>query len=157
MKEKRGSGSNLRAWWSCWPWRRWRRGDGGADVGVDAAATMDFSSPTAPPLDRSRKGGRAVTVAVNFVSCAPAPYLLFIGLRDRGPSTRSRLNVPDQDAVKGSDLIVGSNRVRSILTFSPLISSYTLTLNFDFNYFHFYLFHHKLVYRACLVVTVSRR
>jgi hypothetical protein len=129
----------------------------GVDVGVDAAATMDFPSPTAPPLDRSRKRGGTFTVAVNLVLCAPSPHLLFIGLRDRGPPTRSRLSVPDQDAVKGFDLIVGSSRVRSILTFSPLISSYTLTLNFDFNCFYFYLFHHKLMYRACIIVTVSRR
>jgi hypothetical protein len=129
----------------------------GTDVGVDAAATMDFPSPTAPPLDRSRKGGGAATLAVNLVLCGPGPHLLFIGLRDRGPSTRSRLSVPDQDAVKGSDLIVGLSRVRSILKFSPLISSYTLTLNFDFNCFHFYLFYHKLMYRVCLIVTVSRR
>jgi hypothetical protein len=143
-----------RAWWSCW--RRWR-GDGGADVGVEAAATMDFPSPTAPLLDRSREGGGAVTVAVNLVSCAPGPHLLFIRLRDRGPPTRSRLSISDQDAVKGSELAVGPIRLRSILTFSSLISTCHLTLNFDFNCFHFYLFHHKSVYRACLIVTVSRR
>jgi hypothetical protein len=96
-------------------------------------------------------------VAVNLVLCGPGPHLLFIGLRDRGPPTRSWLSISDQDAIKGSDLIIGSSRVRSILTFSPLISSYTLTLNFDFNCFHFYLFYHKLMYRACLIVTVSRR
>jgi hypothetical protein len=90
----------------------------GDDVGVDAAATMDFPSPTAPPLDRSRKGGGAVPVSVNLMLCVPGPHLLFIGLRDRSPPTRSRLSVPDQDAVKRSDLIVGSSRVRSILTVS---------------------------------------
>jgi hypothetical protein len=62
---------------------------------------MDFPSPTTPLLDWSREGGRAVTVAVNLVSCAPGPHLLFIGLRDRGLPTRSRLSIPDQDAVKG--------------------------------------------------------
>jgi hypothetical protein len=92
-------------------------------------------SPTAPPLDRSRKRGGAVTVAVNLVSGAPGPHLLFIGLRDRGPPTRSRLSIPDQDAVKGSELAVGPIRLRSILTFFPLISTYHLTLNFDFNCF----------------------
>jgi hypothetical protein len=96
-------------------------------------------------------------VASNLTFCAPGPHLLFIGLRDRGQPTKSRLSIPDQDAVKGSDLIVGSSRVRSILTFSPLISSYTLTLNFGFDCFHFYLFHHKLVYRACFIVTVNCR
>jgi hypothetical protein len=76
----------------------------------------------------------------------------------RGPTSRVvGLGVPDQDAVKGSVSTVGSRRMRSILTFSPLISYYTLTLNFDFNCFHFNLFHHKSVYRACLIVTVSRR
>jgi hypothetical protein len=83
------------------------------DVGVDAVATMDFPSPTAPPLDRSRKRGGAVTVAVNIVFCASGPYLLFIGLRDRGPPTTSRLSIPDQDAVKGSILTVGSRWMRS--------------------------------------------
>jgi hypothetical protein len=95
--------------------RRWWRG-----CRVDAAATMDFPSPTTPPLDRSRKGGGTVTVAVNLVLCAPGPHLLFIELRDRGPPTRSQLSVPDQDAVKGSDLIVGSSQVRSILTIIAL-------------------------------------
>jgi hypothetical protein len=58
----------------------------------------------------------AVTVAVNLMFCAPGPHLLFIGLRDRGPPTRSRLSIPDQDAVKGSELAVGPIRLRSILT-----------------------------------------
>jgi hypothetical protein len=89
-------------------------GDGGADVGVEAAAMMDFPSPTAPLLDRSREGGGAVTVAVNLMSCSPSPHLLFIGLRDRGPPTRSRLSIPDQDAVKESELAVGPIRLRSI-------------------------------------------
>jgi hypothetical protein len=79
---------------------------------------MDFSLPTAPPLDRSRKGGGAATVAVNLMLCAPSPHLLFIGLRDRGSPTRSRLSIPDQDAVKGSELAVGPIRLRSILTCS---------------------------------------
>jgi hypothetical protein len=99
----------------------------------------------------------AVTVAVNLMFCAPGPHLLFIGLRDRGPPTRSRLSIPDQDAVKGSELAVGPIRLRSILTFSPLISTYLLTLNFDFNSFYFYLFHYRLVYRACFIVTVNCR
>jgi hypothetical protein len=51
----------------------------------------------------------------------PWPHLLFIGLRDRGPPTGSRLSVPNQDAVKGSDLIVGSSRVRSILTLGSYV------------------------------------
>jgi hypothetical protein len=63
----------------------------------------------APLLDRTRDGGGAATVVVNLALCAPGPHLLFIGLRDRGPPTTSRLSIPYQDAVKGSDLIVGSS------------------------------------------------
>lgn len=40
----------------------------------------------------------------------------FIALCDRGPPTSGGLSVPDQDAVKGSDSIVGLIRMRSILT-----------------------------------------
>jgi hypothetical protein len=57
----------------------------------------------------------------------------------------------------GEDNAVGLSCWEINPTFSPLISPYTLTLNFGFNCFYFYLFHHKLVYRACLIVTVSRR
>jgi hypothetical protein len=82
-------------------------------VGVEVGGT--FPSLAAPSRSVGFRGGVA-TVAVNLVSCAPGPYLLFIGLRDRGPPTRSRLSIPDQDAVKGSELAVGPIRLRSILT-----------------------------------------
>jgi hypothetical protein len=47
--------------------------------------------------------------------CPWPPPPLYRAAR-QGPPTRSRLSIPDQDTVKGSDLIVGSSRVRSILT-----------------------------------------
>ena len=58
-----------------------------------------------------------LVAAVNLVSPCPwPPPFSFIALCDRGPPTRSLLSAPDQDAVKGSDSIVGSSRMRSILT-----------------------------------------
>jgi hypothetical protein len=44
------------------------------------------------------------------------PPFSFIALHDWGSSTRSRLSTPDQDVVEGSDSIVGSSQMRSILT-----------------------------------------
>ena len=101
--------------------------------------------------------GGVVAAAVNFVARAVCPTSSLYELCDGGPPATRWLDVPDQDAVKWSVSTVGSKRMRSILTFSPLISTYTLTLNFDFNPFHFYMFHHRLVHRACFIVTVNRR
>jgi hypothetical protein len=88
---------------------------------------------------------------------SPCPHSLLYGTVRRGPTNPVGLDAPDQGGDQGPSRPLGLTRRKSILTFSPLISSYTLTLNFDFNCFHFYLFHHKLVYRACLIITVSRR
>ena len=44
------------------------------------------------------------------------PHLLFIGTVRRGPPAIRWLDVPDQDAVKGSVSTVGSRRMRSIVT-----------------------------------------
>jgi hypothetical protein len=79
-------------------------------------SAVGFPSLAAPPSRSARVRSGSATVAVNLVFCAPGPHLLFIGLRDRGPPTRSRLSIPDQDAVKGSELAVGPIRLRSILT-----------------------------------------
>ena len=95
-----------------------------------------------------------VSRLVASTNLVPPPFS-FIALCDRGPPTRSRLSAPDQDAIKGSDSIVGSSQMRSILTFSPFISSYTLSLVLNLKYLTRHPFHYKLVYRACLVIIVS--
>jgi hypothetical protein len=85
----------------------------------------------APLLDRTRDGDGAVAVVVSLVVRAPAPTSSYCAAR-RGPTSRViGLSVLDQDVVKGSVLTVRSRWMRSILTFSPLISSYTL--NFKLN------------------------
>jgi hypothetical protein len=56
-----------------------------------------------------------VAVAVNLLSCAPAPLLLFGTVR-RGPTNLVGLNAPDQGVDQGSDLAVGPNLVEIILT-----------------------------------------
>jgi hypothetical protein len=64
------------------------------------------------------------------------------------------LGAPDQGVDQKLNRPLGL-LVKINLTFSPLISTYTLTLNFDFNSFHFYLFYHRLVHRACFIVAVN--
>ena len=104
---------------------------------------------------RNRMGPYRVYRWVSGI-CQPRFSLFsFIALCDRGPTTRSQLNAPDQDVVKGSDSIVGSSRMRSILTFFPLISSYTLSLVLNLKYLTWHPFHYRLVYRAFLVIIVS--
>ena len=104
---------------------------------------------------RDRMGPSRVCQWVSGVSQPRSPPFSFIALCNRGPPTRSQLSTPDQDAVKGSDSIVGSSRMRSILTFLPLISSYTLSLVLNLKYLTWHPFHYRLVYRACLVIIVS--
>jgi hypothetical protein len=74
-----------------------------------------------------------VATGVNLMVSTLAPTSsLYIALGDGDPLASERLSIPDQDTVKGSASSVGSRQVRSILTFSPLISSYTLTFNLNF-------------------------
>ena len=104
---------------------------------------------------RDRMGPSRVCQWISGVSQPRSPPLSFIALCDRGLPTRSQLSAPDQDAVEGSDSIVGSSQMRSILTFSPLISSYTLSLVLNLKYLTWHPFYYRLVYRACLVIIVS--
>jgi len=104
---------------------------------------------------RDRMGPSRVCQWVSGVSQPRSPPFSFIALCDRGLPTRSQLSAPDQDAVEGSDSIVGSSQMRSILTFSPLISSYTLSLVLNLKYLTWHPFHYRLVYKACLVIIVS--
>jgi hypothetical protein len=128
-------------------WCRWRGGSGGT-----SGSSRYWQCR---PLDRLgfRVGWRLGEPHV----LSPWPPLPLIWRCATGATNPVGLDAPDQGRDQGPSRPLGLTRRRSILTFSPLISSYTLTLNFDFNYFHFYLFHHKLVYRACLIVTVSHR
>jgi hypothetical protein len=76
------------------------------------------------------------------------PPPLYIEQGDGGPPAMDGLGAPDQGAwIKGPTVEIN-------LTFFLLISTYTLTLNFDFNSFHFYLFHHILALRACFIVVI---
>jgi hypothetical protein len=137
------------------PWGRWRRGGSGVAVQCGAETAVDFPSLAAPPSRsaRVRSGWRLGSEPRGLSPWPPLPLIWHCATGAHQPRW---IGCPDQGVVKGSELAVGPIRLRSVLTFSPLISTYHLTLNFDFNCFHFYLFHHKSVYRACLIVTVSR-
>jgi hypothetical protein len=121
-------------------WRWWAVATGG---GASRRSQHD-------PRDRIRVL-RWGPVAANLVLWAPGPHLSLIVCCATGAHQPvERLDTPDQGTIKA--LTWSTESGGDQLTFSPLISCYTLTLNFDFNCFHFYLFHHKLVYRACLIV-----
>ena len=128
-----------------------RRRSGGA-VQWLRRKRWSFPSLTARPLDRTRvrmlvgTDGRGEP----HVS-SPSPHLLFIALPDGGLPARRTAGRPRSGRESGSDSVVGPSRVEINLTFSPLISPY------DLNLFHFisFQFHHRLVHRACLVITVS--
>ena len=89
--------------------------------------------------DHGRAGGGggfpvvgSASVSINLglggepCSLCPGLHPLFYALRDRGPSASRRLDVPDQDAVRGSGPVFGLGLVEINITFSPLISSYSL-------------------------------
>jgi hypothetical protein len=56
----------------------------------------------------------------------PAPTSIFIAQGDGGPPAKNRLGAPDQGASQGKKVVGLSIFRRSLLTFSPLISSLTL-------------------------------
>jgi hypothetical protein len=68
------------------------------------------------------------TSAMNFVVRAPAPTLPFIvALRDGGPPAIGLAVRPRSGRVTDSGSVVGPIRIEIKLTFSPLISTYSLT------------------------------
>ena len=138
--------------------RRRSSGEGGGEGSGEGAVQWrrrkrwSFPSLTARPLDRTRvrmsvgTGGRCEPRV-----SSPSPHLLFIALRDGGPPARRTAGRPRSGCESRSDSVVGPSQVEINLIFSPLISPYNLNL------FHFisFPFHHRLVHRTCLVITVS--
>jgi hypothetical protein len=85
--------------------------------------------------------------AVNIILRAPAPTSLY-STGHKGPPTIRGLDAPDQGASQRARQAVGLDRVEINLTFSPVIS--TFTLNFILS---FYLFYFGSAHRACFIVT----
>ena len=143
--------------------REWRgAGAKSSMLDGDGASPVELPVATAPPCDRSR----VWTVGNNDgskprVKCR-SPHLLYIWHCATGAHQPSiGLGIPDQDASQGPSCC-WANWWRSILTFSPLISSYTFkTLQLDVTLFTFSLVtlllassHCRSVHRACLIMTV---
>jgi hypothetical protein len=115
-----------------WLWCRWRSSSasgGGVGVGVDAGTAVDFPSLTDVPLDRTKEVGEVWRRSTSWSEPWPPPSIC--SLCDGGPPALCGWAPPDQGVVKESELAVGPIRLRSILTFYLLISTYHL--NFRLN------------------------
>ena len=121
--------------------------DGGGGLVVLPAAS-------APPADwigtRDFSGVSGHTV--NLVSYVLGPTALyFIWHCPMGAHQPHWVGHPRSGRESWLGSVIGPSPWRSILTFSPSISSHTLNLNST----SYYLFHYRSVHRACLVMTAS--
>jgi hypothetical protein len=100
---------------------------------------------------RFNAGSIGINGCAILINLGPyAPFPLYSAAR-REPANRVGLGAPDQGAIKESDTVLEPCRMRSILIFFPLISSYTFILITCTSH----LFLNELIYRACCIMTVT--
>jgi hypothetical protein len=111
--------------WRCSAVRSW-----------SVAAPVEFPIVgSASPIGRVSRGYCSSSGRTSYL--VPCPHLLFMALRDRGPPAVCGLDAPDQGVDQRPSSVVGPGWRRSILTFSPLISSYTLNFRLNFTFISF--------------------
>jgi hypothetical protein len=136
-----------------------RYGSGGVPHRCSPVMTLPVTSSTSLSLDRVRdRVGEEINGSSEPRVLSPWLPLPLIWHCATGGHQPCWVGHPRSGRRSGPESAVGLDSEKINSNILPLeLISYTLTLNFNFNCFHFYLFHHKLVYRACLIVTVNRR